>query len=394
MPAPRRRTQRETLERRLSRRRFLQHASLLAAGLAAANCSDDPVSEPSPSVVAEPTPAPFLVEAVPGYDDPSRWEGQTLSVTSWGGDYQEAQEQAFFEPFERLTGATISIDPTDVEALRAQVDTGQVTWDICDIFNEDVLPLANLGVIQSIDYSVIDTAELFPEAVREHALASGFYSTVLAYRADVWEDQPPPSGWSDFWNLEQYPGSRGLHRDPQTTLEFALLADGVSQVDLYPLNVERAIASLDRIRPSLLLWWEQGAQPTQMVTSGDIDMVSVWNSRIEEISSADAPVLIQWSGGAITGDSWVLPSGAPHTEMALDFMNFATRPETCAAFSSLVPFGPVNRRTFELLPEELLATLPTSPGLKPLQFNIDHEWWFAYREAVVVRFEEWLAEVP
>ena len=393
MPAPRRRTQRETLERRLSRRGFLQHASLLAAGLTVASCGDDPVAEPSPTVAAEPTPEPVLVEAVSGYDDPSRWEGQHLKVTSWGGDYQEAQGRAFFEPFERLTGATISTDPTDVVALRQQVDAGEVSWDICDILTEDVLPLANVGVIQSIDYSAIDTTDLFPEAVTEHALTSGFYSTVLAYRGDVWEGQPPPSGWADFWDLEQYPGNRGLHRNPQTTLEFALLADGVSQADLYPLDIERAIASLDRIRPSLLLWWEQGAQPSQMVTSGDIDMVSVWNSRIDRISSEGVPVLIQWSGGAISGDSWVIPSGAPNAEMALDFMQFATRPETCAAFSSLVPFGPVNRRTFDLLPEELLASLPTSPELKPQQFNVDHEWWFANREAVGVRFEEWLAEV-
>lgn len=393
MPAPHRETQQEALKRRLSRRRLLQHASLLAAGLAVASCADGSVVAPSPTVTAEPTLEPTLVEAVPGYDDPARWEGQTLNVTSWGGDYQEAQKRAFFEPFERLSGATISLDPTDVVALRNQVDAGEVTWDICDILADDVLPLANVGVIQSIDYSRIDTTDLFPEAVTEHALTSGFYSTVLAYRSGAWEGQPPPSGWVDFWDLEQYPGNRGLHRDPQTTLEFALLADGVSQADLYPLDVERALASLDRIRPALLLWWEQGAQPSQMVTSGAIDMVSVWNSRIDRISSEGAPVLIQWSGAAISSDTWVIPSGAPNAEMALDFMQFATRPETCAAFSSLVPFGPVNRRTFDLLPDELMGSLPTSPELKPQQFNVNHTWWFANREAVVVRFEEWLAEV-
>lgn len=393
MSVPRREIQREALKRRLSRRRFLQRASLLAAGLSVASCGDDPAAEPSPTVPAAPTPEPVLVEAVPGYDDPSRWEGRTLRVTSWGGDYQEAQARAFFEPFERLTGATISVDPTDIVALREQVDTGEVTWDLCDILTENALPLANVGVIQNIDYGAINTTDLFPEAVTEHALTSGFYSTVLAYRSDVWEDQPPPSGWVDFWDLERYPGIRGLHRDPRTTLEFALLADGVSQIDLYPLDVERALVSLDRIRPSLELWWEQGAQPSQMVTSGDIDMVSVWNSRINTISSEVAPVLIQWSGGAMSGDSWVIPSGAPNVEMALDFMQFATRPETCAAFSSLVPFGPVNRLTFDLLPEDRLASLPTSPELKPQQFHVNHEWWFANREAVVVRFEEWLAEV-
>lgn len=372
---------------------FLQRASVLAGAIVVASCGDSSEAELTPTVPPEPTPQPILVDAVPGYDDPTRWEGQTLAVTSWGGAYQEAQVRAFYEPFERLTGATISIDLSDVDALREQVVTGEVTWDVCDILAEDVLALANGGVIQEIDYDTIDTTDLLPEAVTEHGLTSAFYSTVLAYRPALWQDQPPPGGWEDFWNLEAYPGNRGLHRNPQSTLEFALLADGVSRADLYPLDVERALANLDRIRPVLILWWEQGAQATQMVTSGDIDMVSVWNSRIDRISAAGAQVEIQWNGGAISGDSWVVPSGAPNPEMALDFMQFATRPETCAAFSSLVPFGPVNRRTFDLLPDELRDSLPTSPALMSQQFHIDHAWWFANREAVLLRFEEWLAEV-
>jgi putative spermidine/putrescine transport system substrate-binding protein len=156
---------------------------------------------------------------------------------------------------------------------------------------EDVLPLANLGAIAAIDFEEIDTDDLIPEAMMEHALASSFYSTVLAYRADFWE------GGRETIRLDGLLGCRTISRQPavciaipQTTLEFALIADGVEIEDLYPLDVERALESLERIRPHLLLWWEQGAQPSQMITSGDIDMVSVWNSRIERLSADGAPV--------------------------------------------------------------------------------------------------------
>jgi putative spermidine/putrescine transport system substrate-binding protein len=384
----------QSLERLLSRRRFLQQASLLAGGLALAGCSSSgadatATAEPEP----DPTSTPVLVETVSGFDDPGRWEGRTLTVTSWGGDYQHAQHQAIFEPFERLTGARIVTTTTDLAILRTQVDSGSVDWDVCDVLLEDVLPLANLGAIAAIDYDDIDSNDLLPEAMMDHALASSFYSTVLAYRADFWEGGRAPEDWSDFWDVERFPGSRGLHRDPQTTLEFALIADGVEIDDLYPLDVERALASLEHLRPHLLLWWEQGAQPSQMITSGDIDMVSVWNSRIERLSAEGAPVLIQWNQGALSGDAWVLPNGSENQDVATDFLRFASRPETGAAFSSLLPFGPVNERAFDLLDADFLQRLPTSPELRPQQFFVDQQWWFANRESVGVLFEEWLAIV-
>jgi putative spermidine/putrescine transport system substrate-binding protein len=384
----------QALERLLSRRRFLQQASLVAGGLVLAGCSSSgevgtATAEPEP----DPTSTPVLIESVAGFDDPNRWEGRTLTVTSWGGDYQQAQHQAIFEPFERLTGASIETSTTDIAILRTQIDSGSVAWDVCDVLMEDVLPLANLGAIAAIDFEEIDTDDLIPEAMMEHALASSFYSTVLAYRADFWEGGREPGSWMDFWDVERFPGTRGLHRDPQTTLEFALIADGVEIDDLYPLDVERALESLERIRPHLLLWWEQGAQPSQMITSGDIDMVSVWNSRIDRLSVDGAPVLIQWNQGALSGDAWVLPNGSDNRDVAMDFLRFASRPEPVAAFSSLVPFGPINERAFELLEDEFRERLPTSPDLLPRQFHIDQAWWFANRETVSVQFEEWLALV-
>lgn len=382
------------LQRTLSRRHLLRYSSLVAAGMALAACADDD-DEPTstPEEQPEATATPVLVESVPGFDDPTRWEGRTLTVTSWGGDYQDAQAAAFFEPFERLTGAQIVTATTDLAELRTQVDSGSVEWDVCDVLNADVLALANVGAITAIDFDEIETEHLLPQAMTEHSLVSSFHSTILAYREGYPEDGTGPQNWDDFWNLEEFPGTRGMHRDPQSTLEFALIADGVDIADLYPLDVERALASLERIRSAILLWWEQGAQPSQMITSGDIDMVSVWNSRIERLSSEGAPVLIQWNQGAISGDSWVLPSGTSNMDVAMDFLRFASRPEPGAAFSSLVPFGPINEQSFDLLSEDLRDSLPTSPALRDKQFFINYEWWFANREAVVGRFEEWLADV-
>jgi putative spermidine/putrescine transport system substrate-binding protein len=382
-------------QRLFSRRRFLQLATVAAGGLLVPACMNDSDDvPPGATSTAAPETDEVMVTAVPGYDNPTVWEGRTLTVTSWGGEYEDAQRTAIIEPFERLTGAKVNVSATDITQLRRMVENEETEWDVSDVLTEDVLPLANLGVLETLDYNVIDGDGIFAEARLDHGVGSSFYSTVLTYRTDLWQDLPPPGSWRDFWDVERYPGTRGLHRQPQGTLEFALLADGVALDELYPLDVLRAFAALERILPSITLWWEQGAQPAQMVTSGDLDMVSAWHSRIFRLREESTSVAIQWNGGALSGDSWVIPGGAPNLDVAMDFINFATRPEVCAAFSTLVPFGPVNARTFDLLPVEITDRLPTAPQHLDVQFFTNFEWWFQHREAIEAEFDDWMAEHP
>jgi putative spermidine/putrescine transport system substrate-binding protein len=348
----------------------------------------------TPTATVGPSPTEVVVQTVVGYENPTRWEGKTLTVTSWGGEYQDAQQKAIFEPFQRLTGAKIETEMSDISELRRQVDTETVQWDVCDILMEDVLTLANLGAIAELDYNIIDTSGIDAAIRFDHGIGSAYYSTVLSYVTGRWPDLPPPQNWADFWNVEQYPGERGLHQQAQTTLEFALLADGVDVNELYPLDVSRAFTSLDRIRPAVTLWWEQGAQPAQILNAGDIAMVAAWNSRVERVRQQGAPVEIQWRGGALQGDAWVIPKGSENRDVGMDFINFATRPEVCAAFSSLVPFGPVNRKAFDLLPDEVGRLLPSYPAWMEQQFTIDFEWWFKHQEPVVARFESWISDHP
>ena len=53
-----------------------------------------------------------------------------------------------------------------------------------------------------------------------------FYSTVYAYNADNIPGDKP-AAMADFFDLDRFPGRRGMRRTPQVNLEFALIADGV-----------------------------------------------------------------------------------------------------------------------------------------------------------------------
>lgn len=87
------------------------------------------------------------------------------------------------------------------------------------------------------------------------------WSVALTYDGNKLTGDNVPKSWADFWDVEKFPGKRGLRKGAKYALEVALLADGVAPDELYdvlgtPEGVDRAFAKLDELRPNLI-WWKQ-----------------------------------------------------------------------------------------------------------------------------------------
>jgi putative spermidine/putrescine transport system substrate-binding protein len=357
--------------------------------------SDDPNETPEPTATLAPTQAPLVPTQVPiaspvaGYLDPTRWAGRSLVVASpaLGGTLNAVQE-AFLDAFTFATGATVrhqELGRDGISSLTNQVEQGEVVWDVVLIPTEDVLPIAQASLLTAIDYNVVDTAALYPELTMQHGVGARLYSTVIVYPAQVEE---PPRDWRDFWNLDLFGGTRALRRNPIGTLEFALLADGVAIDALYPIDIERALAALDRIREATE-FYEDGKTPVEFVRTGQAGLASAWSPRtaLPDVVSLVKPM---WNGGMLGADSWVIPRGAPNVDVAMSFVNFATRAVPSANYCRLENFGPVNKDALSLLREDIVANLPNAPGNLEGQFFENWGFWADNRETVTAQFEDWL----
>jgi len=383
---------------RPSRRSLL--AALPLVVVAACGGEDDGPAQPTETPTVEPTVAPEptstqepIGSPVASYEDPTRWGGRSLTFAGWGGEYQDAQEEALLSPFTLATGAGVQIKLADLDRLRLQVDNAEVSWDLLAIPAEDALTLSREGYLEAIDYSVVEKSAILPEVTLQYGVGAAFFSTVIAYqRADS-----APSGWPAFWNVTPVDGdalpesvqARALKRSPVGTLEFALLADGVPLSDLYPIDLKRAFASLDKIRGNVLVWYEDSKQPVELLIAEQIAMASAWNVRPWQLG-VSSDIGVQWNGGMLSADVWVIPKGAPNADVAMDFINFATRSVPAANFSRLVPYGPVNPDALLLLRPDRLPELPTSPTNLGRQFVQNWLWWADNIEDVTLRFEDWL----
>jgi putative spermidine/putrescine transport system substrate-binding protein len=377
-----------------------------AAVLGLAGCSpfDDGGEEtaPAPSPTADlldevplatqapPTPTqPAIGSPVPGYLDAERWFARSLVVATAGvGSYLDALTNAFFDPFEAATGATVrhqTFGRDGIANLIDQVENGETVWDVVLIPAEEVLPLAQEAYLAPIDYDTVDPSALYQQAVMQHGVGAMYYATVMASPAAIDET---PSSWADFWDLSTFSGTRALRRDPIGTLEFALLADGIEIEALYPLDVPRAFASLERIREATI-FYEDSKQPVELVRTGQVGLASAWNIR-SQLPDVASLVTLTWQGGMLSADSWSVPRGAENLDVAMSFINFATRAVPSANFSLHQPFGPANRNALELIRPDVVENLPTAPKHLEVQFFENWAYWADNRDVLSAQFEDWL----
>jgi len=317
-----------------------------------------------------------------------------LVVCSYGGSFQDAQRKAFFTPFEKETGIKI------VEAnwsgeyakLKAMVDSDSVTWDLVTVAEGSIIERGIIdNILEEINYSKIDKSLFFEGSLTRYSVGFDLFSTVMAYRTDAFQGFPPPQSWADFWNVEKYPGDRCLRKDPRTTLEFALLADGVQMGSLYPLDLDRAFKSLDKIKKHVKVWWSSGHQPAQLLASKEVVMVSAFNGRIwNAVKNDNVPAEVVWNQGALDVDSWVIPKGTKNFEAAMKLIEFTSRPEVQKEFIKYISYGPTIKSTFDNLDAKTMKDLPTAPENYPKQFIFNGKWWAENERMVEEKWNQWL----
>ena len=316
-----------------------------------------------------------------------------LRIATFGGTMQETQIKAYFEPFEKATGIKVKAfagsDPTKVKAM---VETGNVEWDLAQLSRGSIMNLMKNGdYFEKIDYSIIDDG--VDKAYRfEYGLEMLVWAQVLAYRTDLTKGQVP-SGWADFWDTKKFPGDRamvGTGNGGWPELEFALMASGVPSDQLYPIDIDRAFASYDKIKKDVVKWWDTGAVPIQLLTDREVVMTSVWNGRMAALQAAGIPAQISWKQGLLKRDAWGIPKGAKNKTNAMKFVAYSTMAIPQARVALGIPYGSVNNDSNKYIPEERQKVLPSSPEIKSQLVNYNYAWWIENREKVTGRFNKWL----
>jgi len=336
-----------------------------------------------------------------------------LTVVTWGGAYEAAQRVAVFAPFTAATGIEIEIARYDggLEDLRRETDKpGGPDWDVIDMVRADAEAGCATGLLAPFDPSGLAPApdgtpaheDFIAGAFGDCAVTQLVFATVIAYDDRAFPGEKPDSV-ADFFDLERFPGRRGLRKTPVGMLDWALRAYGVPRSQIYDLlSTERGLAlasrRLDSIRDEIV-WWRGGSEPVEMLKRGEVAMATGYNGRFFQAQVVDgAPISIIWDSALLEDNTWAIPKGTADRDLAERFLRFATASEQLAAMSNRISYGPARfsaqRRIglHEASGIPMRPHLPTAPRHLSQALRKDDAWYARTTELRRRWFENWLAE--
>ncbi len=338
-------------------------------------------------------------------------DGRSITVVSYGGSYARACVLGYHQSFTEETGIEVKLEDFNggLAQIRAQVEAGAVHWDVVDLNVFEAVAGCDEGILEVIEPSLLppgpngEAAEddFLPDTNTECGVGTVLFSTVYAYNREILTG-PPPTTIADFFDLERFPGRRGMNRKPDVNLEFALMADGVPKERIYdvlgtPEGLDRAFRKLDTIKDQVV-WWEAGAQPPQLLADGEVIMSTGWNGRIFNAQVLEEqPFEIVWDGQVMASGQLVVVSGSPRLDDAKRFLRHAARSESMAGVGGYIAYSPA-RRSGQALVDRHVETgtdmwphMPTNPEHMKNFLMSDWEWWADRQDQMEERFAAWLA---
>ena len=135
---------------------------------------------------------------------------EELTVSTAGGVVSETEAKIFAKPFTEQTGNTVrfvSAEGTRMAEIEAMSQAGKTSWDVSEISASDYPIGEAKGLLEPIDYALIDPDNKLPPMARgKFGVVVASYSTVLVQRLDKNPDGKKMSSWADFWDLQAFRG--------------------------------------------------------------------------------------------------------------------------------------------------------------------------------------------
>ncbi len=284
---------------------------------------------------------------------------------SWGGTLQEMEKSAFVEPFMQKKGLSFQeASPTTYAKIKAQVEAGAVEWDLVTVGGQWLYQGGTDGLLEPMDYGIIKNDALADRWMAKHGVYTSTGSTVVAYNTDTFAQDKAPKTWEDFWNVKDFPGPRSLFARMYYNYEAALRAAGVPLDQIYPATEEKVrtmFQKLEEIKPHVAAWWTSGAQPPQLLSTGEVVLAMAWNGRILDAQKNSAPVAMNMPTGIVWGNVLVVPKGSPYKDLAMEIINYAISAEAQDRLVPIGAYGPVLESSAAKASPEEATRLVTHP---------------------------------
>ncbi|SRR6266545_1368467 len=314
--------------------------------------------------------------------------GTRVTFTTFGGEQDADYKKVYTDPVATSTGLRIDYDsPTDYTKVQAQVESGNVDWDVVQA--DPWWVEAHCGTLaEPLD---IDQTNVLPQyQAGKCGVPADVASYNVMYDSKKFGDDPPKS-WGDFFDTKKYPGKRAVWGAYAVNgmLEGALVADGVRRDNLYPLDLDRAFAKLDTIRDNIT-FYSTIAQAQEMIRANSVALAVLTNVNGYYQARSGGDFVPVWNEPIVYWDAWFVPKGGS-TDAAVPILKQILTPEAQLALTEIAPRAAAVKARAPSLTGKLEEWSAAAAGRLDTAVFQDQSYYAKNFELVTQRWTAWVA---
>ena len=255
----------------------------------------------------------------------------SIAVPSYSAEnYQRVTGEAYKD--EQGSGVKF-VGVSDLFARLGAFGQAAGPWKIVELTQSDLQRACDLGLVEeSPEENLLSevnpdngSIEFLPGTQSKCGVGTGIYPMVFAYDERTIGSTSPET-MSDFFDVDRFPGKRGLRQGVRFNLEMALIADGTPPEEVYDRlqtaeGLDAALSMMNKLEDHII-WWRYSNEPVDLLTNGQVTMTTGYANSFQTTSSDSVRTI--WDGQVWSFDSLAIPKGTKEKNGAMSFLKWAT----------------------------------------------------------------------
>ncbi|MBU2942902.1 extracellular solute-binding protein [Shimia thalassica] len=298
---------------------------------------------------------------------------EEITVSAWGGFFEETLKEVIYPGFTEETGITVRsiAQPADqawltqlTNAARAKKAPADLSLVADEVFvrGQSINLWANLNADNIPNtQTLLDGFTKTSDDGNLNAVGALSWFTTFVTNTDTVAEAP--TSWADLWTRD-WDGKLGLTSNANSGLMEATALTFFGGYDVMETRegLEKVIAKIAELKPQVQLWYRDEGQFQQSLEAGEL-VGGLYYHDVTMLSAMDGlPVVSTFpKEGGILGDAyWIVPRDSKNIEAAEKFINYMIRPDVQAEMARNLGVAPVAKRDAMDLTDEEFASVGSS----------------------------------
>jgi spermidine/putrescine-binding protein len=293
----------------------------------------------------------LLAACAPAAPAESKPTSTELNLYAWS----EYVPQQLLDDFSKQYGIKVNYDTySSNEEMLAKLQAGASGYDVVIPSDYMIVVMQKLGLLESIDQGQIPNLKnVDPQFLNQYYDPGNKYTvpymwgtTALAYnQANVPFE---PKSWADLWD-PAFANKLVLLDDSREVPGMALQVLGYDKNSTNPDELNQAEQKLIELKPNILLFNSDDPETPLITGEAWAGLVYNGNAALGHNEDAGIQYICPTEGCGLWFDNLAMPTGAPHPDAALAFMNHVLDAKESVLITAEFPYSNPNKAALEYL---------------------------------------------